>query len=202
MLAITFEAFFFYASIAAAIIGVVGYRIYLASRRINMWKKGHAPGHEAFLELPYPRDMAFLAAREILPRHYTLVDIGDRERIVLGMKRVWMIRNDRVSVKVNPTLAGCEVLFARLGPLWWKHKKGVESEEARAFFNDLENTLSAWQAAGYTGHRPTEASVARQQSSGASDFHSGESAGGGSEVSGSAQPGWVHSGGTGLTPGD
>ncbi len=147
LIGLTFEGFLFYASIVGAIVGFVAYRVYLARRRVEMWEQGHAPGHESFLELPYPRDLAFLAAREVLPRYYTLAEIGDRERIVLGTKKVWILRTDRVSVKVDPTLQGCEVIFARLGPLWWRQKKGVPGPEGQAFFDDLVATLEQWKAA-------------------------------------------------------
>lgn len=148
MLALTFEGFLFYASIIGAIVGFIAYRIYVASRRIGMWKNGHAPGHKSFMELPYPRDISFVAAREIFPRHYTLEQTGDRERIILGTKKVWLIRTERVSVKVSPTLAGCEVIFASLGPLWWRQKKGVTTPEAQAFFDDLRSLLHQWQQIG------------------------------------------------------
>ncbi len=147
LVGLTFEGFLFYASIIGAIVGFVAYRVYLARRRVEMWEQGHAPGHESFLELPYPRDVAFLAAREVLPRHYTLAEIGDRERIILGTKKVWGVRTDRVSVKVDPTLQGCEVIFARLGPLWWRQKKGVPGPEGQVFFDDLLATLEQWRAA-------------------------------------------------------
>ena len=155
MLALTFEGFLFYAAIVGSVVGFIAYRIYVASRRVALWKNGHAPGHESFMELPYPRDLVFLAAREIFPRHYTLETIGDRERIVLGTKKVWLLRTERVSVKVSPTLAGSEVLFARLGPLWWRQKKGVPTPEALAFFEDLRSTLQYWQQTGWGGRSGT-----------------------------------------------
>jgi hypothetical protein len=191
VLALTFEGFLFYASIVGVVVGFIAYRIYLASRRVGMWKNGHAPGHESFMELPYPRDMAFLAAREVLPRHYSLEEIGDRERIVLGTKKVWIIRTDRVSVKVNPTLAGCEVIFARLGPLWWRQQKGVPAADAQAFFDDLVSTLSAWHATGYGAGDQTAQDTASPLPTPSPPTSPPEP----------SQPGWVHSGGTGLTPG-
>jgi hypothetical protein len=144
LLALTFEGFLFYAVIVGTIVGFIAYRVYLAIKRVKMWETGHAPGHESFIEVHMPRDVVFRIVLDVLPAHYTVNFVRDRERMVMGSKKVYLIPTDRVTVKVDPTLAGCEVIFARLGPMWWRLEKGAESPEARAFFNDLIQRLDAW----------------------------------------------------------
>lgn len=156
LLALTFEGFLFYALIVGLVVGFVAYRIYLAIKRVKMWETGHAPGHESYIEVHMPRDVVFKVVLDVFPAHYTVNFVRDTERMVMGSKKVFLVRTDRVTVKVDPTLAGAEVIFARLGPMWWRAQRGEESPEARRFFDDLIRRLDAWaRQSGYAGGAPS-----------------------------------------------
>lgn len=112
----------------------------LAKRRVSQWRKGHGPGHESFIELPYKRDAVFAIAGEILGSEYTVTTVARVERLLLGEKSGGK-RVERVTVRVAPTLEGCEVIFVRLGPGWKSMPAGTNSPEAERFFGALTARL-------------------------------------------------------------
>lgn len=138
--AVTVESVLLVLLILGVAVGLGVYRVLLAKRRISHWKKGHGPGHESFIELPYKRDDVFPIAGELLASDYTVTTVARVERLLLGEKSAGN-RAERVTVRVSPTLEGCEVLFVRLGPGWKALPAGTNSPEAERFFSALMGRL-------------------------------------------------------------
>lgn len=136
MFAVTVESILLVLLIVGVAVGLGTYRVLLAKRRVSQWKKGHGPGHESFIEIPHKRDVVFPMAGEILASEYTVTTVARVERMLLGEKASGK-RTERVTVRVAPTLEGCEVIFVRLGPGWKSMPAGTNGPEAERFFSAL-----------------------------------------------------------------
>lgn len=134
--AVTVESVLLVLLIVGVAVGLGVYRVLLAKRRVSQWKKGHGPGHDSFVELPYKRDAVFPLAGEILASEYRVTTVARVERLLLGEKATGK-RIERVTVRVAPTLEGCEVIFVRLGPGWKSMPAGTNGPEAERFFSAL-----------------------------------------------------------------
>lgn len=141
MLAVTIESVLFVLVIIGAIAGVIASRIYLVRRQSSNWRKGHGPGHESFLELPYNRDQVFQVAHEVLAQDFTVNRVARVERLMLGEGKSTKGRGERVTVRVDPTLQGCELLFIWLGSGWKSIPAGANSPVAEHFFNGVSARL-------------------------------------------------------------
>lgn len=136
LFAVTVESVLLVLLIVGVAVGLGVYRVLLAKRRVSHWRKGHGPGHESFIELPYKRDAVFPVAGEILASEYSVTTVARVERLLLGEKAGGK-RTERVTVRVAPTLEGCEVIFVRLGPGWKSMPAGTNGPEAERFFSAL-----------------------------------------------------------------
>lgn len=141
LIAVTVESVLLVLLLVGAAVGLAVSRILLARRRIWQWRKGHAPGHESFMEIPYKRDVVFPIVAELLSGEYNVTTVVRVERLLLGEKPLGK-RTERITVRVAPTLEGCEVIFSRLGPGWKAIPKDSNSPEAERLFGALMTRLN------------------------------------------------------------
>lgn len=151
LLGVTFEGVLFWVFIVGLVVGVTAWQIFMMQRRISQWRSGHAPGHDSYFELPYKRDDAFAVAQDVLVADYELSHIARIERLVLGLRPVGRGRHHRVTVRVEPTLSGSELIFSYLGPGWRRFKAGTNTADAERFCGEVMARLAAGATAASPG---------------------------------------------------